>query len=114
MPLSPALAKWLSKQGYHAIHAYHVGLSRASDLAILQRAREEGYIVITADLDFPRLLAIAHAEGPGLILLRGGQYGEHQPCALIERVLRAIAADKLIRSIVVVDHSRIRRTTLPL
>ena len=32
--------------------------------------------VITADLDFPRLLARPGSTGPGLILLRGGNYSE--------------------------------------
>lgn len=30
MPLSPALAVWLVRQGHDAVHALEVGLSRAS------------------------------------------------------------------------------------
>ena len=57
MPLSPELAVWLSQQGYNAIHALELGLGRASDITILDRARSEKRIVITADLDYSRLLA---------------------------------------------------------
>lgn len=59
---------------------------------------------ITADLDFPRLLATLGVEGPGLILLRGGNYSEIESLDLdcVRRVLMAVAQDELARSIVVV------------
>jgi len=70
---------------------------------------------ITADLDFPRLLATLGVEGPGLILLRGGNYSEIESLDLdcVRRVLMAVAQDELARSIVVVDRERIRRRWLP-
>ena len=74
MPLSPELARWLAQQGHDAVHALEAGLDRASDEVILERARKEQRVVLTADLDYPRLLALAQAEGPGLILFRGGNY----------------------------------------
>jgi len=70
MPLSPGLALWLAQQGHDAVHALELGLARASDKVILERAQEEQRIVVTADLDYPRLLALTQAEGPGLILFR--------------------------------------------
>jgi predicted nuclease of predicted toxin-antitoxin system len=42
----------------------------------LALARREQRVVITADLDFPRMLALSAAEGPGLILFRGGNYSD--------------------------------------
>jgi len=41
MPLSPELAVWIVRQGHDPIHALEVGLGRASDAAILERARNE-------------------------------------------------------------------------
>lgn len=67
LPLSPALAVWLQARGHDAVHAMHVGLARASDATILQRAAAEGQVIITADLDYPRLLAVVHAATPGVI-----------------------------------------------
>lgn len=63
MPLPPALARWLATQGHDAIHASAAGLDRSTDPAILTRARQEARTVITADLDYPRLLALAGAGG---------------------------------------------------
>jgi predicted nuclease of predicted toxin-antitoxin system len=58
MPLSPALAAWLRGQGYDALHAAELGLHRAPDTDIMARAKEDGRTIVTADLDYPRLLAL--------------------------------------------------------
>ena len=68
MPLPPALAQWLATQGHDAVHASAVGLAFSTDAEILTRAKQEARTVVTADLDYPRLLALAGAEGPSLIL----------------------------------------------
>ena len=67
MPLSPGLASWLVQQGHDAIHAAEAELHRAADDEIMERARSESRIVVTADLDYPRLLAMEQAASPGLI-----------------------------------------------
>ena len=114
MALSPKLADWLRAQGHDAIHAAALGMNRASDLSILQAAGETGQVVITADLDFPRLLALVGTGGPGLILLRGGNYKEDESLDCVRRVLAAVSPQDISRSIVVVDRERIRRRDLPI
>jgi predicted nuclease of predicted toxin-antitoxin system len=114
MPLSPKLADWLARQGHDAVHASKVGLDRASDTEILERARNEQRVVITADLDYPRLLALAQAEGPGVILFRGGNYGEPESLDRLKRALETIPNQELPNSIVVIEKERIRRRRLPL
>ena len=76
MPLSPALARWLGIRGHDAVHAAELGLGRAADTRILAQALQDGRTVVTADLDYPRLLALAGAVGPSLILFRGGDWSE--------------------------------------
>lgn len=71
-------------------------------------------MVVTADLDFPRLLSIIKAAGPGLILLRGGNYSEVETRACVQRVLMQIAHEDLPRSILVVDRQKVRKRSLPL
>ncbi len=114
MPLSSALALWLRNQGHDAIHASEVGLDRSSDVIILERARSEKRVVITADLDYPRLLALVGAEGPGLILFRGGEYSEAEVVERLREALRIIAGEEISSSIVVIEKWRIRRRRLPL
>ena len=67
MALSPNLAMWLRSQGHDATHASELSLDRAADTQILSTAVDLDRIVITADLDFPRLLAALGARRTGLI-----------------------------------------------
>ena len=114
MALSPALADWLSQRGHDAVHAGRLGLNRASDVVILERAERETRIVVTADLDYPRLLALARAEGPGLVLFRGGNFSEVEILDGMARALRAVPEADLVNSVVVIDKYRIRKRRLPL
>jgi predicted nuclease of predicted toxin-antitoxin system len=114
MPVSSALLDVLREHGHEGVHAYDIGKGRASDRELLVLARSEGRVIITADLDFPRLLALSEAEGPGLILFRGGNYSDVEMCDLLERVLREVPPEVLGRSVSVVDRRRIRVTRLPI
>lgn len=114
MPVSPSLAEWLSAQGHKATHVSQIGMASASDVEILKLAREESSIIITADLDFPRLIALGGDNSPALILFRGGNYKEEGMKRLLERVLQVISSQDIEKSIVVVDRTRIRKITLPI
>jgi predicted nuclease of predicted toxin-antitoxin system len=114
MPLSPGLANWLVHHGHKAVHALELGLARSSDKMILERAQGEQRVVVTADLDYPRLLSLTQAEGPGLILFRGGNYSEQEAIDHLRRVLETIPDEELPNSIIVIEKWRIRRRRLPL
>lgn len=58
MPVTPEAVEHLRRGGHEAAHAAAVGLATVSDVEILNAARREGSIVVTADLDYPRLLAL--------------------------------------------------------
>jgi predicted nuclease of predicted toxin-antitoxin system len=114
MPLSPDLARWLRAEGHDAVHASELFMSQSPDSEILQAANRGGRVVITADLDFPRLLAGLGSTGPGLILLRGGNYSEAESRDCVRRVLMSVVHAELPESVVVVDRERIRRRRLPI
>lgn len=114
MPLSPALAAWLTGLGHDAVHALSLGLDRAPDTRILEIARRDRRIVVTADLDFPRLVALAGDREPGIVLLRGGNFTEAEANVLVARALAAFPAERFDGAIVVVDRKRVRRTPLPI
>jgi predicted nuclease of predicted toxin-antitoxin system len=111
MPVTPRAIPHLQAAGHDAVHAATVGLSTATDERILELARLEARVVVTADLDYPRLLALSGAHGPGVILFRGGSYSDEEMLTLLDRVL--VLGGELERSITVVDRSRIRRRSLP-
>ena len=70
--------------------------------------------MVTADLDFPRLLAITHAAGPGLLLFRGGSYSEQEALDRLSHALGCVPGPELPSSIVVIEKGRIRRRRLPI
>src|SRR4051812_13240154 len=114
MPLSPTLARWLTSQGHEAIHAADIGLQRAADTDIIEQARRDGRTVITADLDYPRLLALTGAAAPSLILFRGGNWSDADVIARLDQLLEGMAELDLEQSIVVIEQNRIRRRRLPI
>lgn len=114
MPLSPSLAAWLSQQGHDAVHATDLGLHRAADADIIVRARREGRIIITADLDYPRLLALARATEPSLILFRGGDWSEREVRDRLSTILQGLSAADISQSILTIDRKRVRRRRLPI
>ena len=114
MALSPELSNWLRGQDHDALHASELGLDRAPDSEILRTAADTERVVMTADLDFPRLLASLGASGPGLILIRGGNHSERESLDCLSRVLSVIASQDLPDSIIVVDQRKIRRRRLPI
>lgn len=72
MNLSPGWVSFLSAVGYQAVHWITIGPSDALDDEIMAFARENGFVVLTQDLDFGELLALNGELGPSVVQLRGG------------------------------------------
>jgi predicted nuclease of predicted toxin-antitoxin system len=114
MPLSPALSRWLEGRGHDAAHAALVGLNRATDQDIMTWVVGDGRITITADLDYPRLLALSGANGPSLMLFRGGDWSDAEIINRMAEILAELSETDLRHSILVVERDRIRRRRLPI
>lgn len=69
---------------------------------------------MTADLDFPRIIALSQGDRPGLILFRAGNISDRQMLELLQRVLAEVPHEQLGRSVVVVDEHSMRIAALPL
>ena len=113
MPLSQDLAAWLRDRGHDAVHAVELNLAAAADVVILARAKQENRTIVTADLDYPRLLALAQERESSLILFRDGNWSEAAIIARMEEVMQRVTAADLSQSIIVVDRGRIRMRRLP-
>ena len=68
--LPRSATRYLREAGIPAVHAGEVGLSSASDEAILDYARSQKLIVVTLDADFHRKLVLSDATGPSVIRVR--------------------------------------------
>ena len=56
--------------GHDAIHLCEQGLEQLQDSAILEKARKEGRVLLTHDLDFSELMAASSANLPSVIIFR--------------------------------------------
>ena len=113
-PVSPQLAHWLRETGHDAVHVRERGLSRAPDEELFALAVTEHRVIVTADLDFARILALSGRSGPGLILFRAGNVTDAQMLALLKETLDKVQPSDIERSVVVVDAHALRVATLPL
>lgn len=113
--LSPLLADELRSAGHDVAHTRELGLSRADDSLVLQRAADEDRVLISADTDFGTLLAATSAARPSVLLLRLRSW---RPAADLAEVLLAnldeIADDLASGAIVVLEDERVRIRPLPL
>ena len=114
MPLSLGLAAWLRDKGHDAVHASELGLHRAPDTDIMARASQEARTIVTADLDYPQLLALARATEPSVILFRDGEWSDADVVARMSEVLAALNETEIAQSIIVVERGRLRRRRLPI
>jgi hypothetical protein len=73
-----------------------------------------GRTIITADLDYPRLLALAGANGPSLILFRGGNWSDSELMLRMGELLMSAGDADTEHSILVVDRNRLRCRRLPI
>jgi len=68
--LSSRLVELLTLQGWDVAHVRALGLRAAKDEAVLEAARNDGRVLVSADTDFGALLAASHDPGPSIVLLR--------------------------------------------
>ena len=108
MNLSPAIAARLRQQGHDALHAVDAGYRDLPDREIFRRAAEDKRIVITFDLDFGDIAAVADDPATSVILLR---LRLARPSYLWDRLQVAIAQTGPgleTGAIVLVEDARIR------
>ena len=90
-------------------------LQSAPDEVVLQRARDEGRVLISADTDFGALLARQHADRPSVLLLRRATPRRAVDQArLILANLPAIEDDLTAGAVVILSDNRLRIRRLPL
>ena len=114
MNLSPRWVEALEDAGIEAKHWSAVGDGAASDREVFQWARSHGFVVLTHDLDFSRILALAGGRSPSVIVLRTHRLLPADSATLLVRVLRQHAAEIEMGAVVVLSAARDRVRLLPL
>jgi predicted nuclease of predicted toxin-antitoxin system len=70
MGISPKTVSFLNSLAHDAVHLKEQGLQKASDSFVLEKALNEGRVLLTHDLDFAELLAASGGKAPSVIVFR--------------------------------------------
>ena len=114
MGVSQGIVDWLRTEGHDAVHLREQGLHRLPDADIFAKAIAENRIVLTFDLDFGEILALAGANVVSVILFR---LNNTRTDFVQERLSAVLAADRTALergAIIVVEDGRHRVRDLPI
>jgi predicted nuclease of predicted toxin-antitoxin system len=114
MGVAPRTGQFLRQHGHDAIHLWDERLERLLDPSIVTKAAKEGRVIVTFDLDFPRILALERLANPSVILFRLREYTTEDVNDALLDVLRCYGERLERGAIVVIEPDRVRTRTLPL
>lgn len=96
------------------MHLREQGLERLADAAVLAKAREEGFILLTHDLDFGELIAASGARLPSVIVFRLRNMRPENVNGYLRLIIEEYAETLKKGAILSVTEGRIRIRLLPL
>ncbi len=70
MGISPKAVMFLRSLGHEAVHLHELHLDRMTDSEIMTKARNEGMVILTHDLDFSDLVASSGSSLPSVVVFR--------------------------------------------
>ena len=104
----------LNEAGFDAVHVADIGLSKADDAEILQKALADERIVVTLDADFHMLLALGADLTPSVIRTHIEGLRAAALTKLLLTVIQETESELIQGAPVTVDADRIRLRLLPL
>lgn len=104
----------LVQAGWDVTHVSDIGMSRADDIDILQRARAEQRVCVTLDADFHAILATSGEPGPSVIRVRKERLDASALAALLQAVWPGIDEALTAGAMVTVTDRAIRVRRLPI
>ena len=114
MPVSPRTVAFLRELGHHVVHVLDIGMGRATDEEIVDRAKAEHMSVLTEDLDYGAILAATGEMEPGVVILRVGNWKTEHINERLSQVLHDISEDSFRSAIVLIERQRVRIRRLPI
>lgn len=108
MNLSPLLVTLLENHGFNAVHWSTIGDPRETDRNIMEWAIENGYTVVTNDLDFGHILAATRRNCPSVIQFRVQDISPYRIILYLVEVLKQYKSYIEDGSLITIDETRSR------
>jgi predicted nuclease of predicted toxin-antitoxin system len=112
--ISPKTVEFLKQLGHEAIHVRTLGLQRAPDRELVQRARADDSVVVTFDLDFGDILALGVLDKPSAIICRLADERADSVNQRLSAVLTERIGDLESGALILVEDTRYRVRKLPI
>ena len=112
--ISPTTVEFLLRLGHEATHVRALGMLRASDPEIIDRARADSSVVLTFDLDFGEILALGVLDRPSVVIFR---LSDERPAAVNKRlavVINERLEDLVSGSLILIEGTKYRIRKLPI
>lgn len=112
--ISPRTVEFLEQLGHEALHVRTLGLQRAPDHDIVDRARADSRVVLTFDLDFGEILALGVLDKPSVILFRLADERAESVNRRLSTVLSERRAEIESGALILVEDTQYRVRRLPI
>jgi len=113
MNLSPRWVKLLTDNGFEALHWSAVEKVTASDSEIMAWASDNGYVVLTHDLDFSAILAATQEKSPSVVQIRAEDISPDTIGGKIVHALQQMQTELEAGSLLSIDDKTMRLRVLP-
>jgi predicted nuclease of predicted toxin-antitoxin system len=114
MNMSPKWCSVLNSAGHNARHWSEIGAAESEDLEILDWARANEHIILTADLDFAGILAASGDSRPSVVVMRLGRHSPALHGSLVTGAIERFADDLRKGAVLSIDNKSLRARLLPL
>ena len=114
MGISPKTVGFLGDAGHDAVHLHEQGLDRLEDSEILKKARTEGRVILTHDLDFGELVAASKGRLPSVVVFRLRSMRPDRVNLFLARVIDEHKPALEQGAFISVSEGQIRVRTLPI
>ena len=112
--LSPKTVDFLNSNGFEAVRVNQViDKPKVSDKLIFEYAYKEEYVIITADVDFGKLLAFTKNKKPSVIILRITDQLISNVTKVLLNVIPQMENELGIGYLINIEDNRIKLVELP-
>jgi predicted nuclease of predicted toxin-antitoxin system len=111
--VSPKTVDFLKQLGHEAVHVRTLGLERAADGVLIDRALADSSVVVTFDLDFGDILALGVLDKPSVIICRLADERADSVNQRLAQVLSERISDLESGALILIEDTRYRVRKLP-